>query len=162
MSSDDRHRSILVALDPSDADPSALEHGTRLALRDGAELTVFVAAGLPPRLIWLVPGLPDDPVASLRRDCERRLGAVAGSRPPGVALTMRYCIGAPLATLLDELRDGRHDLVVIGEARRRRWKRALLRSCPTPVLVIAPDPPEPASAATATRPGAGSVAAVSR
>ncbi len=150
MSSHDTHRSILVALDPGEADASALEHATRLALRDGAVLTVLVA-GRPPRLIWLAPALPEDPVASLRRAGERRLSDVARSCPPELALTTKVRVGAPLEALLDELRDGCHDLVVVGGAHRCRWKRALVRRSPAPVLVVAPHAGATAPAAGAPR-----------
>ncbi len=159
MPSHDTHRSILVALDPRDADPSVLERATRLALRDEARLTIFIAAGLPSRLIWLVPGLPEDPVESLRREGERRLSALARSCPPDLALTTKARVGAPLATLLHELRDGRHDLVVIGGASRCRWKRALVRRSPAPVLVIAPPERATAPAVGATRQARDLVAA---
>lgn len=140
MSSHDSYRSILVALDPRDECPSVLEHAARLARRDAAELTVLIATGMPPRLIWLAPGLPENPLESLRRSCERRLSAVRRSLSPGVALTTKLRVGAPLATLLGELHDGRHDLVVVGGSHGRRWKLALVRRSPAPVLMIADEP----------------------
>jgi nucleotide-binding universal stress UspA family protein len=51
---------------------------------------------------------------------------VTGLRRPGPAR----------GALLDELREGAYDLVVVGAGRRSRLARALLRRAPVEVLVV--------------------------
>lgn len=139
-----RHRNILVAVGPLAERSAALEYATSLALRDGARLTVVSAVGSPSVFVWLVPGLPENPLHALQHACEQRLRSLAASMPPGLAVTARLRHGNAVPALLDELRHGSYDLVVIGSDQQRRWRwrsrlsRSLLRSSQATILVVAP------------------------
>jgi nucleotide-binding universal stress UspA family protein len=138
------YRHILVAVGPLAERSAALETAASLALRDGARLTVVSAVGSPPMFIWLVPGLPENPLHALQHDCEQRLRSLARSMPPGLSITTRMRHGNPVPALLDELRHGSYDLVVVGSDQHRRWRwrsrlsRTLLRRSEASVLVAAP------------------------
>lgn len=138
------YRNILVAVGPLAERSAALEHAAALALRDGARLTVVSATGSPPMFIWLVPGLPENPLFTLQHACEQRLRSLARSMPANLPLTTRMRHGKPVAALLDELRHGTFDLVVVGSDQHRRWRwrsrlsHALLRGSQASVLVVAP------------------------
>jgi nucleotide-binding universal stress UspA family protein len=137
------HRSILVAVGPLAERSAALEYATALALRDGARLTVLSAVGTPSVFIWLVPGLPENPLHALQQTCEQRLRSLARSMPPGLPVTTRLHHGDPVPALLEELRHGSYDLVVVGSDQHRRWRfrsrlsRTLLRRSQASVLVVA-------------------------
>jgi nucleotide-binding universal stress UspA family protein len=138
------YRSILVAVGPLAERSAALERATALALRDGARLTVVSAAGSPPLFIWLVPGLPENPLHALEHACEQRLCSLVRSMPPGLPVTTVVRHGKQVPALLDELRHGCYDLVVVGSDQHRRWRwrsrlsRPLVRNSPVSVLVAEP------------------------
>jgi nucleotide-binding universal stress UspA family protein len=139
------YRNILVAVGPLAERSAALKRATTLALRDEARLTIVSAAGSPPALIWLSPGLPENPFHSLERACERRLRSLARAMPPAISVTTRLHHGGVVSALLDELRYGSYDLVVVGSDQHRRWRwpsrlsRALLRRSPVSILIVAPN-----------------------
>jgi nucleotide-binding universal stress UspA family protein len=150
------YRNILVAVGPLAERSAALERATALALRDDARLTVVSAAGSPPLFIWLVPGLPENPLHALQHACEQRLCSLVRTMPPGLPVTTVVRHGQQVPALLDELRHGSYDLVVVGSDQRRRWRwrsrlsQALVRSSPVSVLVAEPSPV--AAAPVAQRP----------
>jgi len=147
------HRNILVAVGPLAERSAALEYATSLALRDGARLTVVSAAGSPSVFVWLAPGLPENPLHALQQACELRLRSLARSMPPGLPITTRMRHGNAVPALLDELRHGSYDLVVMGSDQHGRWRwrsrlsRTLIRRSQTSVLVVAPTRPAQADGA---------------
>jgi nucleotide-binding universal stress UspA family protein len=147
------HRNILVAVGPLAERSAALEYAASLALRDGARLTVVSAVGSPSVFVWFVPGLPENPLHALQHACEQRLRSLARSMPPGLPITTRMRHGNAVPALLDELRHGCYDLVVIGSDQHARWRwrsrlsRTLLRRSQTSLLVVAPARPAQADGA---------------
>jgi nucleotide-binding universal stress UspA family protein len=137
-----RYHDILVAVGPLAERSAALECATALALRDRARLTVVAAAGSPPALIWLVPGLPEHPLHALQLTCELRLRSLVASLPAGLSVTSRVSHGRPVPALLDEVRHGPYDLVVVGGEQHRPWRRSLSRRLmghPVSILVVTPE-----------------------
>jgi nucleotide-binding universal stress UspA family protein len=65
--------------------------------------------------------------------------------PSGISVTTRLHHGSAVSALLDELRHGTYDLVVIGSDEDWRWRwrgglsRTLLRRSPISILVVTPD-----------------------
>jgi hypothetical protein len=84
------YRNIVVAAGPLAERSAALERATMLALRDGARLTLVSATGSPPALVWLSPGLSENPLHALQRACEQRLRSLARSMPAEVSVTAAW------------------------------------------------------------------------
>ncbi len=141
------YRNILVAVGPRAGRSAAVEYAIELALRDRARLTVVSAMGSPPMFIWLVPGLPENPLHALQRECDQRLQTLARSMPPALSVITRLHHGNPVPALLEELRHGSYDLVVIGTDQHRRWRwrsrlsRTLPGRSPASILIVAPVQP---------------------
>ena len=138
------YRSILVGLGPAASWDAALAHAVWLARRDGARLTVLLAAGSLPATVWLAPGLPGDLDRELTAACERRRRAVVSALPQDMSVTTIVRRGDLRRALLGEVRSGAHDLVIVGRrSATSRWPwrdragRALLRRSPVPLLVAA-------------------------
>lgn len=128
-------RRILVGVGP-DSDPATLAAASALALRDNARLTVLAAIVRPPSLTWMAPMAPPfDPVREADDECVRRLRAALAQAPAGVSVTGIVRRGRAHQALLEELRTGAHDLLVVGAGRRGRVARAVLRAASAPVLV---------------------------
>jgi nucleotide-binding universal stress UspA family protein len=148
---------ILVAVDYSNASRSALEYATGFARKFGAELDVVH--------VWDRPGFVAEELTVryhdgssrgfgelIREGAERELSDFLaafhdGKTNPTLAVaSYRVLSGEPAATLLAELGQGSHDLVVLGTHGRTGLKRLLLgsvaeklvRSAAVPVLVVPP------------------------
>lgn len=147
------YRNILVAVGPRAERSAAVDYAISLALRDRARLTVVAAIGTPPMFIWLVPGLAENPLVALQRECDQRLRSLARSMPPSLPVTTRLHHGNSVPALLDEMRNGSYDLVVIGSDQHRRWRwrsrlsRALPGRSQASILIVAPTRPTVPSSA---------------
>ena len=129
-------RSILVRVGPGGS-TRALEAAAALALREHAQLTVLAAVARPSAFISASPvALPYDASHAAAAECVARLHGALASLPADVSVTGLRRPGPVRAALLAELRDGAHDLVVVGAGRRSRVARALLRHAAAPVLVV--------------------------
>jgi nucleotide-binding universal stress UspA family protein len=141
-------RSILVGIGPGGS-PRALEAAAALALREHARLTVLAAVARPIPFISAAPiALPYDAVHAADAECTDRLHDAIASLPADLSVTGLRRSRRVRAALLAELREGGHDLVVIGAGRRSRVARTLLRHAGTPVLVV--DAGRPAAAEVLT------------
>jgi nucleotide-binding universal stress UspA family protein len=159
------YHKILIAHDGSADADAALEQAVRLARDQHACLTLLTVVPLPhqpPSMsAQATPDLSECFTASLRR--------AADSVPPDIGLTTRVLRGTPADVILRCIREGDHDIVVMGSHGHSRLHRALLgsvshrvlRDSPVPVMLIrrktsaqaapsvsgdaAPDPERPAS-----------------
>ena len=116
------YRNILVAVGPHGQRSTALRRATAVAVRDRARLTVILAFGAPPALIYLSPGLAENPQHTLQRIGDRRLRALTDALPRELSVTTMLRPGNPVEALLAELRHDRYDLLVLGEEHLRRWR----------------------------------------
>jgi nucleotide-binding universal stress UspA family protein len=144
-------RQIMVPVDCSPCSKAALEYAAELAQRLGAALDVIH--------VWDRPGFVSDSVTVRDRSgVEKPLiqmigdnakaeveGFVATAKlPPGLQLEPRLLCGEPASRILEELKKGRHDLVVCGTNGRGGLQHLLLgsfaeklvRHSPVPVLTV--------------------------
>ncbi|MGO9322184.1 MAG: universal stress protein [Solirubrobacteraceae bacterium] len=143
------YRNILVAHDGSADADAALEHATGLARDQHARLTLLTVAPPPHQ-----PGAMSAPATPDLLDCftdsQRR---AAESVPADVSLTTQLLRGEPAETILCAVREGEHDLIVMGSHGHSRLHRALLGSVsqrilhdsPVPVLLIRHNSTQPPS-----------------
>ena len=138
-------RNILVAVDGSPDAAEALRDAIDLAKSEHTRLTLVTAVPQIPATGLLVPGaLTDDAIAGTRACAEailrRALDQVPDDLPVGTVLTDQPIRPA----LIRQIKDGHHDLVVMGSRGRGAIRSALLGSVshyvlhhsPVPVLIV--------------------------
>ena len=162
--------SILVAVDGSADADQALEQAIDLADCEHARLTLFGAVVLPPATAYA--GISGEVVSKLVREADDDTEAIlraAVERVPEDVSVSSICSREPVRqALLRQIRDGNHDLVVMGSRGRGALRSVLLGSVshyvlhhsPVPVLVVHADPqprPDPRSSRYARTDAASSV-----
>jgi nucleotide-binding universal stress UspA family protein len=139
------HR-ILVGIDDSPAARLALERAIELAEAGRGRLGLLVSAPEPSGAIWAgpiaVPQSREGMRAQLENWAEKTVADAERAVPPEIPVTKLVTRGDPSAALIREVDCGEWDLVVVGQAARRRrlpFQRAVgerLRGVPKPVLVV--------------------------
>jgi len=134
------YRNILVAVDGSADSQRALEQAVELARDQHARLTLV--AVVPP--IGFAPFAPSacEQVAHVHACYERILRDATAAVPDDIGLTTLLLEGPPAKRIVERVREGGHDLVVMGSHGRGRLGSAFLGSvsqqvvhnCPVPVL----------------------------
>lgn len=142
------YRDILVAYDGSPGANAALDHAVGLARDQHARLTILSVARPLPGTAALAPTQPavEDP----RVVSEREVAQAARSLPEDIGVTTIVAYGQPAPSILARVREGNHDLVVLGSRGHGRVhdailgcvSRSVLHASPVPVLII----PVPAAA----------------
>jgi nucleotide-binding universal stress UspA family protein len=131
---------ILVAYDGSADAAAALEHAVRLARDQNARLTLLTVVPPPHQPATMsAPATPD--LLACFFEAQR---SGAASVPSDIGLTTQLLRGDPAETILGAVRNGEHDLIVMGSSGHGRLHRALLGSVsyrvlhdsPVPVLLI--------------------------
>ena len=138
-------RNILVAVDGSPDATEALRDAIDLAQSEHTRLTLVTAVPQIPATGLLVPGaVTDDAIADTRAWAEailrRALDQVPDDLPVSTVLTDQPIRPA----LIRQIKDGHHDLVVMGSRGRGTVRSALLGSVshyvlhhrPVPVLIV--------------------------
>jgi nucleotide-binding universal stress UspA family protein len=136
------YRNILVAHDGSADARAALEHAVELARDQRARLKLLTVAPLASQPTNA--SSPAAPIHDLTDFFIDALRSAADSVPPDIGLTTQLLRGTPAETILKALREGDHDLLVMGSHGHSRLHRALLGSVsyrllhdsPVPVLLI--------------------------
>ena len=142
-------RSILVAVDRSPASRKALAEAIDLALDSGARLTLMSVAELPRWRIYgypMVVPYPDQ--AQLVRQAEAIVEEAEALVPQGVPVSTVVRWGPVVTEILKRVRNGEHDLVVVGSRGLGpagslilgSISRAVLAKSPVPVLVARAEP----------------------
>ena len=152
---------ILVAVDGSQHADQALTEAIDLADSEHARLTLFTAVVPLPAGAYL--GAAGDAVTAAIRDAEAKAEAIlqqARDRvPDDLPVTTVLTRQPVLSALVSQIKDGRHDLVVMGSRGRGAVRSALLGSVshyvlnhsPVPVLIVhAEQSPEARDLETAT------------
>jgi nucleotide-binding universal stress UspA family protein len=146
-------RSILVPVDYSAHSKASLEFAARLAQKAGGALHVIHVWDRPTyasdAILVHRPGEEKVPLAELvqknaTQDMNDFLSSLA--LPGEIALTHELCSGDPAGVLVEKLRSGAHDLVVVGTHGRTGLVHLLLgsvaeklvRLSPVPVLTVPP------------------------
>lgn len=137
-------RSILVAVDGSEAALAAVERAISLARGNRARLTLINVATTPR---WVLPSPYIAPVpteAELERQSREIVEAAEALVPEGVPVSTVVRHGPVVESILERVEQGEHDLVVIGSRGRGAAGSLLLGSVSravsarsrVPVLVV--------------------------
>ena len=149
---------VLVAVDGSADADQALMQAIDLAEAEHARLTLFCAVVSPPAVAYA--GVSGDVVTKLAQDAEaeaEKIIRTAVDRVPDDVSVSTMLSTAPVRlALLDEIRDGNHDLVVMGSRGRGAVRSVLLGSVshyvlhhsPIPVLIVHAETPQQMSGQT--------------
>jgi nucleotide-binding universal stress UspA family protein len=143
-------RSILVAVDGSPDSDQALTQAIDLAESEHARLTLFSAVVMPPSAAYV--GVSGEVVANLSRDAEAEtetiLRTAAELVPDQVSLSTVLGSEPVRQALIHQIKQGAHDLIVMGSRGRGAVRSVLLGSVshyvlhhsPVPVLIVHADP----------------------
>jgi nucleotide-binding universal stress UspA family protein len=147
-------RSVLVAVDGSEAAGQALHEAIDLARAEGARLTLISVAA-PPRAGpfpgLYAPGLVEE---ELEREAQQRVDDAEALVPDDVAVSTVVRSGPVAKAILERVTDGQHDLVVMGSRGLGpagalllgSVSRAVLADSPVPVLIARVSTTEAATA----------------
>jgi nucleotide-binding universal stress UspA family protein len=139
-------QNILVAIDGSADADQALTQAIDLAESQHARLTLFSAVVTPPAAAYI--GAGGAAAATLARDAEAETEGILRSavqRVPDQVSVSTVLSDEPVrSALIHQIRDGAHDLVVMGSRGRGALRSALLGSVshhvlhhsPVPVLIV--------------------------
>jgi len=132
-------RSILVAVDGSRHSDAALAHAIELARDANARLTILTATSSPPGMAMTGPGaaVVAASAASVEHGFDEILRAAVDRVPDDLPVTSVLAHGPAAQAILNEVRRGDHDLIVMG-SRGLGLARALLGSVSHRVLRHAP------------------------
>jgi len=145
---------ILVAVDGSQHAEQALADAIDLADREHARLTLFTALVQPPAAAFF--GATGDAVADIFQQAEAQAEAVlrrARDRVPDhLSVTTVLSTDPVQPALIRQIKNGDHDLVVMGSRGRGAMRSALLGSVshyvlhhsPVPVLIVHAEAPSSA------------------
>jgi nucleotide-binding universal stress UspA family protein len=126
---------ILVAVDGSEHAAQALRTAAQLAGEEHARLTLIAVVPPTPAAASLTAaGVALTEAADLMGDTGKAIRAQADALPDDVSVTSLVVGGHPAAKILEQLRDGRHDLLVMGTRGLSRMSSALLGSVSQAVL----------------------------
>jgi nucleotide-binding universal stress UspA family protein len=143
-------RSVLVAIDGSADAGRALEEAIDLVACEHARLTLFTSVNMPPAVAY--SGIGGDVVTKLTKEAEaeaeRILRTALELVPEDVSVTTVMSKAPARPGLLAELKQGTHDLIVMGSRGRGALRSALLGSVshyvlhhsPVPVLIVHAEP----------------------
>jgi nucleotide-binding universal stress UspA family protein len=141
---------ILVAIDGSPDSDQALTQAIDLAESEHSRLTLFSAVVTPPSAAYV--GMSGEVVANLTRDAEAETETIirmAAQRVPGQVSLSTVLSSEPVRhALIHQIKQGAHDLVVMGSRGRGAVRSVLLGSVshyvlhhsPIPVLIVHAEP----------------------
>ena len=144
---------ILVAVDGSPHADRALSEAIDIARGSRARLTIITAVGEP--RTGMTDGARGGRGAALGpallREADRLLRAAADRVPDDISVTTILTEDPIRSAIMDRIREGHHDLVVMGSRGRGTVRSAVLGSVshhvlhhsPVPVLIVHADEPEP-------------------
>jgi nucleotide-binding universal stress UspA family protein len=139
-------RNILVATDGSPDADEALQQAIDLADSEHSRLTIFSAVVAPPAAAYI--GAGGAAAATLAHDAEAETEAILREAAQGVSdhvsVSTVLSSGPVRQALLHQIKDGAHDLVVMGSRGRGALRSVLLGSVshyvlhhsPVPVLIV--------------------------
>ena len=141
---------ILVAIDGSPDADEALKQAIDLAESEHARLTLFSSLVMPPAAAYI--GAGGGIAATVAADAEAETGAILRAAvdlvPDHVSASTVLSRAPVRPALISQIRDGAHDLVVMGSRGRGALRSVLLGSVshyvlhhsPAPVLIVHSNP----------------------
>ena len=143
-------RNILVAVDGSPHANRALREAIDIARGSRARLTIITAAAEPRTGVTmaLAAGAAAGLGAELLREADRIVRAAADRVPDDISVTTIVTEDPIRSAILKRVREGNHDLVVMGSRGRGAVRSAVLGSVshhvlhhsPVPVLIVHAEP----------------------
>jgi nucleotide-binding universal stress UspA family protein len=138
---------ILVAVDGSPHADQALTHAIDLAESEHARLTLITASAELPATTFLAGAVTCELIANARAEAEAILRRARDRVPDDLPVTTLLSEQPIRSALLRQLKDGHHDLVVMGSRGRGAVRATLLGSVshyvlhhsPVPVLIVHSD-----------------------
>jgi nucleotide-binding universal stress UspA family protein len=139
---------ILVAVDGSTDADAALAHAVDLAESEHTRLTLMTGVAELPPTAYLLPGEEVSHLMESARELAEAILREARDRVPDDLLVTTILTEQPIRTaLVTRIKEGRHDLVVMGSRGRGAVRAALLGSAshyvlhhsPVPVLIVHAD-----------------------
>jgi nucleotide-binding universal stress UspA family protein len=133
---------ILVAIDGSENGAAALRTASQLADEEHARLTVITAVPRTPAFarITAAGAAAMADIQELMGDAGKRIREQVEQLPEGLSVTSVVAAGHPAEVVLEQLRNGNHDLLVMGTRGLGRVGSALLGSVSQAVLHAAEVP----------------------
>jgi nucleotide-binding universal stress UspA family protein len=126
---------ILVAVDGSEHAAQALRTAAQLAQEEHARLTVVTAVPSAPALAQMsAAGVALTEVADLLGEAGKHIRAQVDALPRDISVQSIVVRGQPVEVILERLREGHHDLLVMGSRGLGRMSSALLGSVSQAVL----------------------------
>lgn len=137
---------ILVAIDGSPDAEEALTQAIDLAESQHARLTIFSSITTPPAVAYT--SVSGEVAANLARDAEadteKILRTAVERVPDGISVSTVASKGHVMPALLEQIKTGRHDLLIMGSRGRGAVRSVLLGSVshyvlnhsPAPVLIV--------------------------
>jgi nucleotide-binding universal stress UspA family protein len=132
---------ILVAVDGSPDAEQALTHAIDLAQSEHSRLTLITALQDPPAPAYMVPGVPiGQLVDSAKTEAEAILRHARERVPDDLPVTTILAEDPIRPAVIRRIKDGHHDLVVMGSRGRGAVRATLLGSVSHYVLHHSPVP----------------------
>ena len=126
---------ILVAIDGSEHSAQALRTAAQLASEEHARLTVITAVPPTPALAQITAsGAALAELADIMGDAGKQMRTQVDALPDDISVTTVVASGHAAPEILKRLREGRHDLLVMGTRGLGRVGSALLGSVSQAVL----------------------------
>jgi nucleotide-binding universal stress UspA family protein len=126
---------ILVAVDGSEHAAQALRTAAQLAQEEHARLTVITAVPSAPALAQMsAAGVALTEVADLLGEAGKHIRAQVDALPRDISVQSIVVRGQPVEVILERLREGHHDLLVMGSRGLGRMSSALLGSVSQAIL----------------------------
>ena len=126
---------ILVAIDGSEHAAQALRTAAQLASEEHARLTVITAVPPTPALAQITAsGAALADLADIMGDAGKQMRTQVDALPDDISVTTVVASGHAAPEILKRLREGRHDLLVMGTRGLGRVGSALLGSVSQAVL----------------------------
>ncbi len=136
-------RNVLVAIDGSAHGERALTEAIDIAARGSERLTII--ASVPDPSAWLLSGGPygggidfEALAEDTEQDYRRLLESAVAQVPSDMSVTKVLAHGRPADRILEQLRQGRHDLIVMGSRGRGEVRSLVLGSVSHEVLNASP------------------------
>jgi nucleotide-binding universal stress UspA family protein len=136
------YQNILVAIDGSTHASQALDDAVDLAQAGNAKLTVMTSVPDPSAFLLSGAGYAGLDFEALEQESEREYSKLVDEAveriPQDMSVTKVISRGRPAEKIIEQVRSGNHDLIVMGSRGRGEVRSALLGSVSHQVLNASP------------------------